>query len=601
MDRKAVSEMTDLERKHHSLGGKTFRTILLISLILSAAAIAFSYFFYSESVAREFRTRTWQMSKTAAQFLDNEELLSEAEKVISVYSSMPEEQRVQLSDKHSPLLSAFDGVRDDAFEQVRTVLLQIQENNGGIAAFTAFLDPAMNRRVFIADSDPKDTFCPPGSLDEMEPSVIRDLLNGNKGPLDSLYGAPAMTATTIRMKAYGYRCMAGTCVGTVKGYPVYIFFDTDMNQAKKASGIFFWQFVTLMLVITAAGVALAVMYMNRSMVKPIDELAMAARGFSEDRADQVLDDIHFGTLDIRTGDEIENLSETMKTMEKDLWDFVKTLTQVTAEKERISTELSLATRIQAAMLPHIFPPFPGRKEIDLYAKMDPAKEVGGDFYDFFLVDDDHLCLMIADVSGKGVPAALLMMASKIILNSYAMLGLSPSEILAKANETILSNNQEEMFVTVWVGILELSTGKLVSANAGHEFPVLRRPEGLFEMVQDTHGFIIGGMPGQKYKEYTTILEPGCKLFLYTDGVPEAINPEAEQFGTERMLAALNRDPDASPEQLLNNVQTEIDGFVRAEDQFDDLTMLCVHYLQKTGSEGSSPAASDGQKAETPAV
>jgi sigma-B regulation protein RsbU (phosphoserine phosphatase) len=159
-----------------------------------------------------------------------------------------------------------------------------------------------------------------------------------------------------------------------------------------------------------------------------------------------------------------------------------------------------------------------------------------------------------------------------------------------------------MFVTVWVGILELSTGKLVSANAGHEFPVLRRPDGLFEMIQDTHGFIIGGMPGQKYKEYTTVLEPGCKLFLYTDGVPEAINPETEQFGTDRMLAALNRDPDASPEQLLKNVQADIDEFVRGADQFDDLTMLCVHYLQKTGSEESVIATSaDSQETEAPAI
>ena len=596
--------MTRLERQHHSLGGKTFRAIILFALVLSVTAIGFGNFFYSASVTRDFRTRTWQMSRTAAQFLDSEELLKQAEQVISVYDSMTEEQKAELSDKHSPLLSAFDGVQGESFEHVRSVLLQIQESNNGIAAFTAFLDPSTNRRVFIADSDPKDTFCPPGSLDVMEASVISDLLNGKQEPLDSLYGVPAIPATTINMKAYGHRCMAGTCIGTVEGYPVYIFYDTDMNMAKKASGIFFWQFVTLMLLITALAAFLAIRYINKTTVRPIDQLADAAMAYTKDRADAQRDGGHFAALDIRTGDEIEKLADTMKVMEADLGEYVRNLTQVTAEKERISTELSLATRIQSAMLPHIFPPFPGRKEIDLYAIMDPAKEVGGDFYDFFLVDDDHLCLMIADVSGKGVPAALLMMASKIILSSYAMLGLPPSEILAKANDALCSNNQEEMFVTAWVGILELSTGRFVTANAGHEFPVLKRPGDGFRLVKDNHGFVLGGMPGMKYKEEEAVLEPGCTLFLHTDGVTEANNPDAELFGTERMLAALNREPDASPEQILKNVQAAVDEFVQNADQFDDLTMLCVHYLKKSepgDAKSSVDIAASGAETETPAV
>ncbi len=249
-----------------------------------------------------------------------------------------------------------------------------------------------------------------------------------------------------------------------------------------------------------------------------------------------------------------------------------------AERERISSELSLATRIQADMLPNIFPAFPDRQDFDIYASMDPAKEVGGDFYDFFFVDDDHLCMVMADVSGKGVPAALFMMASKIIIANNAKMGKSPAQILTDTNASICSNNRQEMFVTVWLGTLELSTGRLIAANAGHEYPVLKKADGRFELLRDRHGFVLGGMAGVKYKEYELMLEPGAKLFLYTDGIPEATDAAGTMFGTERMLAVLNSEPDLAPEQILRKVRAAVNGFVRDAEQFDDLTMLCMEYI-----------------------
>ena len=257
------------------------------------------------------------------------------------------------------------------------------------------------------------------------------------------------------------------------------------------------------------------------------------------------------------------------------------------EASRIETELSMATRIQASMLPNIFPAFPERPEFEIYASMDPAKEVGGDFYDFFFVDENHLCLIIADVSGKGVPAALFMMASKIILQSSAGPGLSPAEILTRTNEAIRANNQEEMFVTVWLGILELSTGRLTAANAGHEKPILKSPGGEFEALMDKHGIVVGVMDGIRYREYEVQLLPGAKLFLYTDGVPEAARADGEIFGIGRTLAALNEHPDANPVELLKNVRSAVDGFVRDAEQFDDLTMLCVEYKGKDAALAAS--------------
>ena len=258
-------------------------------------------------------------------------------------------------------------------------------------------------------------------------------------------------------------------------------------------------------------------------------------------------------------------------------DMVVTQHDKDVETARISTELNLATRIQADMVPNIYPAFPDRREFDVYATMDPAKEVGGDFYDFFLIDDDHLCLLMADVSGKGVPAALFMMASKIILANNAMIGKSPAQILTDTNAAICSHNREEMFVTVWLGILEISTGKLVAANAGHEYPVVKHGDGSFEVLRDKHGFVIGGMAGMKYKEYELTLEPGSKLFLYTDGVPEATDAESNMFGADRMLEALNEKKDGTTVEILKHVRASVDGFVKDAEQFDDLTMLCMEY------------------------
>ena len=311
--------------------------------------------------------------------------------------------------------------------------------------------------------------------------------------------------------------------------------------------------------------------LGKRIVKPLNTITQRISELKEGNLEFKMEDAY------KTGDEVEELAQSFATLSHKTVEYVETVQRVTAEKERIGTELSLATQIQAAMLPHIFPAFPDRKEFDVFASMDPAKEVGGDFYDYFLIDDDHLCMVIADVSGKGVPAALFMMASKIILQSVAMLGHSPAAILEKTNEAICSNNEAQMFVTVWLGILELSTGKMTCANAGHEYPALKLPDGNFALYKDRHGFVIGGMEGVKYREYTIQMAPGSKLFVYTDGVAEATNAQGELFGTDRMIDALNGDPEAAPRETLRNVRKAVDDFVLEAEQFDDLTMLCVTY------------------------
>ena len=253
------------------------------------------------------------------------------------------------------------------------------------------------------------------------------------------------------------------------------------------------------------------------------------------------------------------------------------------EKERIGAELNVATQIQADMLPSIFPPFPERMEFDLYASMHPAKEVGGDFYDFFLIDDDHIALVMADVSGKGVPAALFMVIAKTLIKNHAQLGeYSPSKVLSQANEQLCEGNEAELFVTVWLAIIEISTGKGLAANAGHEHPALRHKDGQFELVKYRHSPAVATMEGMRFREHEFQLLPGDSLFVYTDGVPEATNADDELFGEARLLQALNLDPGALPKSMLQNVKDAVDTFVGDAPQFDDLTMLGFIYY---GTEG----------------
>ena len=311
------------------------------------------------------------------------------------------------------------------------------------------------------------------------------------------------------------------------------------------------------------------MVLSKRVVKPINALTEEVQKIEGDNLDF--------NWNMNTNDETQILADSFKSLTERMKMYIEDMKIYTAKNERISAELSLAERIQASMLPHDNPPFPDRDEFEITGLMDPAREVGGDFFDYFFIDDDHLCMVIADVSGKGIPGALFMMVSTTILKNTAMMGKSASSVLAQLNEALCSNNEADMFLTVWIGILEISTGKLTASNAGHEYPIIKHPDGNYELYKDRHGLVLGAMQHMKYTEYELDLEPGSKLFVYTDGVPEATNKEEQMFGIDRLLDSLNRDPDASPEQTLTNVIDDVNNFVQFAEQFDDVTMLFMEY------------------------
>lgn len=337
------------------------------------------------------------------------------------------------------------------------------------------------------------------------------------------------------------------------------------------------------LVIAAVLLLLAVfisLFFSEGLVRPIRRMTIRIASMRGE-------DMVFRTEDsMRTGDEIELLADAFEKMSLKMKGYVGEIVKITSEKQRLDTELAVGADIQKNMLPNHFPAFPGRKEFDLYAVMDPAREVGGDFYDFFLIDQDHLAVVMADVSGKGVPAALFMVVSKTLIKNATLSGMysGPAQILSGVNDLLCEGNDDDMFVTVWLGILTVSTGSLVSACAGHEYPVFYRKESGFVMEKDPHGMPMGGMTGLRYEEANWKLNPGDMLFLYTDGVPEANNSKEELFGNERMLAALSYSMSRNEETgkvrlqpFLKTVRSQIDEFAGDTPQFDDLTMLCLQY------------------------
>ena len=389
-----------------------------------------------------------------------------------------------------------------------------------------------------------------------------------KGMKNAVAGEKSLARFGDYLDAYGY------VLDIMDGWHVFV--DVVFNISSLTNEADSQVFKDMLLfILLQGGLALGLFILTYfQAVRPVNRIQKYVGVYREEKnSARVLKGL--GKIHLRN--ELGALSEGISDMVVSIDQYLSEIQTITSEREKIAAELSVATKIQAEMLPSTFPAFPERKEFDLYATMNPAKDVGGDFYDFFLIDDDHLALVIADVSGKGVPAALFMVNSKTRIQNQAILGKSPSEILTTVNDQLAQNNDSGFFVTVWIAIIDLKTGKGVAANAGHEHPVIRRANGAYETVVYKHSFVVGAMEGARFKEHEFELQPGDRLFVYTDGVPEATNAKEEQFGIDRMLASLNSHGEDTLQELLPNVKKDIDTFVGDAFQFDDLTMLGFDY------------------------
>ena len=579
MPKKTVREMTALERQHYSLSSRVFHATILGSILLGLVALVIGLGLYTYSSVNHHVSTAFNLTRSAESILRRVVYVKPlADSVMDIYRKLDEGERNEVgTDAYLDLFPDFS--EDAQYQTTLAVLDNFLEASDVTDLYLGMYSEEPSALIYIAD--PRADIGDIGSPGEWESVPEREAEKFlNWDGTGTLYDIS-------RTEKYGWMCTAGVPIRNEKGEPIaYVLADVTLTEVAEGMKSFLIQYVIAMFITMNLYAVLLSLHMKKNLVKPIRAITNAAQDYVRARQAGEATTDHFSMLNIRTGDEIENLSYVMADMERDLTVYMDNLTSITAEKERINTELDLARRIQADMLPNIFPAFPDRKDFDIYASMKPAKEVGGDFYDFFLLDDSHLALVMADVSGKGVPAALFMMISKILVQNYVMSGMSPGKVLEVLNEQICENNREEMFITIWLGVLNLETGILTACSAGHEYPILKDPDGDFKMIKDQHSFVVGGLAGQKYREYTLQMDQGSKLFLYTDGVPEATNIREELFGMERTLRALNDAKEEAPDAIIRRVDRSVEYFVGEASPFDDMTMMCIEYKAKRKGGGS---------------
>ena len=569
----SISENHSISEEYKSsLLAKVTGITLASSLLMGSVILIIGLTLYTIALVDQYITESFCLARSTAVVADSfPETEHIADQVMEVYHSMTDEEREDFrSEQYREKFSFIE--QDEKWKQLRSMLGTMRKQSDVQYLYLGVYDEETHKLVYICDPDKNpQTLCPPGEWEVPDKGELEKFLSWDgKGQLYDIG----------RSTRHGYMCTSGYPLKNSKG-KVFAFIMTDVTLmgVVKGVGLLAVQYFAALVLILLFISSYLRKKLTKTLVDPINSISEAAQDYVRDRNAGITATDHFDKLEVHTGDEIEHLTMIMADMEHNIAAYEQALSKAVAEREREHTEMDLASRIQMNMLPMTFPAFPDRDEFDIYASMDPAREVGGDFYDFFLIDEDHLCIIIADVSGKGIPAALFMMASMIIVGNTAMTakGYDPGAMLTAANKVIYMHNLEDMFVTLWLGILEISTGKLSAANAGHEYPAIRRPDGSFELLKDKHGLVLGIMEDTEYEQYKLKLEPGSKIFVYTDGLAEATDSDNELFGTDRIIETLNTDPDAKPEELLKTMKHAVDLFVGDTPQFDDLTMLCLEY------------------------
>lgn len=409
----------------------------------------------------------------------------------------------------------------------------------------------MNETIFSVAEERKDT-----ELRETGRKMIRGQMGYSMTPVKSAVTGKSCIMTYVPIKSNGWS------LGVLFPYDELMSDITNLNH------------VVLMLGILGLGLlALAIVFIARSITKPLTEMTDIAGRIGTG-------DLEALVPQVKTRDEVGKLALALDCMKRSLKDYIEEITTETASRQKMESELKIARNIQMGLLPKTFPPFPDRKDFDIYALTIPAREVGGDFYDFFLIDDDHICFVIGDASGKGIPAALFMAFTKTLIKAKATSSLDTGEIMEATNDELSQGNPADMFITVFCAILETSTGKLTYTNGGHNPPVILRHEGDIHYLESPGELVVGIIEGSRYSTRDIFLNPGDSIFLYTDGVTEAMNESEEIFSTERLLEVLSECRNKNVSEIIVHVNSAIDSFCDKAAQYDDITMLALYYEGK---------------------
>lgn len=551
-----------------SLRKKTARiiarwTLLLIVLISLAGQMASTY-----SLLRMRDDESLHMAEYAFSLMDREYIEKLYAETKQMMDHLPQEAR---EDQYSDaFISLSRPLADDKFMEQRDILVKCRENTELRNLALIYTDPVENTLVFVVDGDELGWAYLPGQH-----------MGTNVPEIEQVSRSDWRMRITYA-KDYGWIATDYIPLFSSAGDQMgYIMVDMDVNEVLASIIRVFLLLVPLSVLIVLWMTWTGARFLEKGVISHVEALSASARDYiAGDKVAQIDDGrSYFKDLNIRTEDEFQDLWESIVEMESDVKESMRRLKEVTAEQERMEAELSIAARIQYDILPHTFPAFPERKEFDLYASMTPAREVGGDFYDYFLIDDDHLALVIADVSGKGISAALFMANAKAMLKNQTLeSGEDVAAICRKVNDRLYAQNDAMMFVTVYLAVLTISSGEVVYVNAGHEYPAIRSNGQDFIAYKDVHGLALSIMGGMKYKSGTYKLEPGDTVFLYTDGVTEANAGDRVLFGTDRLLDVLNKNPDDSPQGLTESVLAAVKEFTGDKPQFDDTTMLALRYF-----------------------
>lgn len=554
------------EKRSSRLAIKLGFGIAVLGVLICIVSSVVGYHQYKATIEKQYNTTAYQCANVALSYVGEEKLKEYAEAANAF-------RRGELGKEELDKLAA-----EDEYKQTKKRIEALRENMGANDIFLFVLDTNelmsysgtkenWNPICYIFDSYtvPEYSYTL-GGIGGFNPDYIEEL------------NAIAVTGSRsdnyfFSNGDYGYNTAAIEPVLDKNGN-VFAMAAVEIPMVTLQTAL--RQYLIYAVLVTVGIIVLFMLiymiYLYCFVVRPINQIAQGTDAFVKNN-----NHMPEQLLRIKTHDEIQTLAESFIKMEKDIVEYTENLTVITAEKERVNTELSVATRIQANMLPSIFPAFPERKEIDIYATMNPAKEVGGDFYDFFMVDERHLAIVMADVSGKGVPAALFMVIGKTLIKDHTQSGKDLGEVFTEVNELLCESNSEGLFITAFEGVLDLASGEFRYVNAGHEIPYICKKGGNFEPYKIRAGFVLAGMEGMRYKCGETRLDVGDKIFQYTDGVTEATNANNELYGMERLTDILGENSALSPAELLPKIKEDIDRFVGEAPQFDDITMLCLEY------------------------
>ena len=558
-----------MSKKISVLAVKFIVGFIILGALICSISSSIGYYQYKTSMEQQYSTTAYNVAKQASSYLDKEQLsvcLDFIKRSINGEDVKDELKKISHTEEYKNVLKLYMDLRN-SMEANDIFLVYVDKDV--INSFDGNME-RWNPLYYIFDSfsDEEKSY----KLGESGPfnpkfvDTINLVIETGKRPNKNEY---------ITSKSqFGYNTYAIEPV-SVDGEVLVLGVEIPMKIIQSALRQYLIFAVCVSIFVLLIVISIYMAYLFKNVIKPINTIAVETGKFVDNGVKEST-----VITKIKTKDEIENLANNIIKMQGDINSYIENLTTITAEKERLGAELNVAKHIQASVLPCIFPAFPDRPEIEVFASMTPAKEVGGDFYDYFLVDENHLAMVIADVSGKGVPAALFMMISKTLIKSVAQTGISPKQILEKVNNQLCENNDAEMFVTVWIGIMDLTTGHMVCTNAGHEYPAIYRKNEGFELYHDKHGFVLAGMENVRYREYELQLNPGDIIYVYSDGVAEATDLNNCLYGTDRMIDALNACPNKTPKDIAVYVKQDVDAFAGEADQFDDITMLCVEFVGK---------------------